>query len=71
MPAVNRRNTALGWTALLIVKRAIRRKARAAARAAAPKKRRVKRKVFALLVAAAIGACAVLTQPPVATSPAG
>jgi hypothetical protein len=56
MPVFNRRNAALGWVALLIGKRVLKRKAKAAARAVDSKARRPRRKAYAVLAAAAVGA---------------
>ena len=58
MSMFNRRNAALGWLALLLGKRMLKRRAKAAPEAVEPKARRSHRKLFALVVAGAVGAAA-------------
>jgi hypothetical protein len=62
MAVFTRRNAALGWVALLVGKRVLRRKAKAVAAAVGSEGKRPTRKALALLAAAGVGAAAFLRR---------
>ena len=64
MSVFNRRNATVGWLALLVGKRVLKRKAKAAARAVDAEARRPRHKVAALLLTAGVGAAAFLRRRP-------
>jgi hypothetical protein len=56
MSVINRRNAVVGWAALAVGKRVLKRKAKSAVPSIDPESKRPNRSAIALLVASAVGA---------------